>query len=97
MARLSAIGVTILLTVLISLCLTSLLGADFFAALARHDIRNRFLIICGVAASRIPTRHLPSRSAVGIGLQSEGPWESGDGCSLHRTTDFTCISLTIIQ
>lgn len=51
-ARLSAIGVTIILTVLVSLCLSSLLGADFFAPLARHSIHNHFLATLAVIAAR---------------------------------------------
>lgn len=42
-ARLSAIGVTILLSMLITLILSTLLGGDFFARLARHSIENRYL------------------------------------------------------
>jgi membrane protein len=52
-ARLAAIGVTILLTALVSLCLAALLGADFFAALARHHLRNPLLTVAAVIASRL--------------------------------------------
>jgi membrane protein len=47
-ARLSAIGVTILLMVLVTLMLTALLGADFFARMAYVRIYHHFL--AGVVA-----------------------------------------------
>jgi membrane protein len=50
-ARVQAIGVTIILTVLVSFCLASMLGADFFAVLAHHRIHDHFVAICvGIAA-----------------------------------------------
>ena len=42
-ARLSAIGVTILLMILVTLMLTALLGADFFARMAYMGIYHHFL------------------------------------------------------
>ena len=42
MARLSAIGVTILLSGIVTLILACMLGGDFFAAVARHSIENHF-------------------------------------------------------
>jgi membrane protein len=41
-ARLHSIGLTIALAILVSLILTSMLGADFFAGLALHRIHHRF-------------------------------------------------------
>jgi membrane protein len=52
-ARLAAIGVTIILTVVVSFALACMLGADFFAALTRHRLVNHFLIIGAVVAVRI--------------------------------------------
>ena len=52
-ARLSAIAVTIILTVLGTLCLASMLGADFFAAVARHRIQDRFLAMGTVIGVRL--------------------------------------------
>jgi membrane protein len=52
-ARLSAIAVTIILTVLGTLCLASMLGADFFAAVAHHRIQDRFLAVGAVIAIRV--------------------------------------------
>ena len=52
-ARLSAIAVTIILTALCTLCLASMLGADFFAAVAHHRIQDRFLALGAVIAIRV--------------------------------------------
>jgi membrane protein len=52
-ARLSAIAVTIILTVLGTLCLASMLGADFFAAVARHRIQDRLLAMGTVIGVRL--------------------------------------------
>ena len=52
-ARLGAIGITIILTILGSLCLASLLGADFFAALANHRIQNHLFALGAVIAVRL--------------------------------------------
>jgi membrane protein len=52
-ARLSAIAVTIILTVIGTLCLASMLGADFFAAVAYHRIQDRFLAQGAVIAIRV--------------------------------------------
>ena len=52
-ARLSAIGVTLLLSVLVTLLLASMLGGDFFAAVARHRITHPALSALMVAASRL--------------------------------------------
>jgi len=51
-ARLYAIALTLLLMVLVSLILTSLLGADFFAALAHQFVYNRFVAILAAGAIR---------------------------------------------
>jgi membrane protein len=51
-ARLYSIGLTIALTILVSLILTSMLGADFFAVLALHRIYHRFLAIAAAIAIR---------------------------------------------
>jgi uncharacterized membrane protein YbhN (UPF0104 family) len=48
-----AIGLTIVLTILVSLILASMLGADFFAVLALHRIYHRFLAIAAASAARI--------------------------------------------
>lgn len=42
-ARLEAIGLTIVLTVVISCCLASLLGGDFLAALAHHRLHDAYV------------------------------------------------------
>jgi membrane protein len=52
-ARLSAIGLTMLLIVLISLCLASMLGADSFAALAHHWIHDHLFLIWAVVGARL--------------------------------------------
>ena len=52
-ARLAAIGVTVILSMLASLCLASMLGADFFAAVAHHRIHDRFLALCAAIAVRL--------------------------------------------
>ncbi len=52
-ARLSAIAVTIVLTVLGTLCLASMLGSDLFAAVARHRIQDHFLALGAVIAIRV--------------------------------------------
>ena len=53
MARVQAIGLTLVLTVLGSLCLASLLGADFFAAMAHHRVADRFLATLGAIALKL--------------------------------------------
>jgi membrane protein len=52
-ARLSAIGVTLILSVLVTLLLASMLGGDFLAQLARHSIAHRALTLLAIATSRI--------------------------------------------
>ena len=52
-ARLAAIGVTIILSVLGSLCLASLLGADFFAVVARHRMQNHLFALGSVVVVRL--------------------------------------------
>jgi membrane protein len=42
-ARIDAIWLTTLVTAIVSLCLASMFAGDFFAALARHNIHDRFL------------------------------------------------------
>jgi membrane protein len=51
-ARLSAIGVTIVLALLVTLILASLLASDFFARLARLRIYHHFLATSAVVATR---------------------------------------------
>ena len=53
MARLSAIGVTIVLSGIVTLTLACLLGGDFFAALARHSIENHFFAALIALISRL--------------------------------------------
>jgi membrane protein len=53
MARLSAIGVTILLSVIFTFTLASMLGGDFFAHLARHSIENHFFATLVALISRL--------------------------------------------
>ena len=52
-ARLSAIGVTIILSVLITLILTTLLGGDFFARVLSHRIPYHLLAIILAFTSRL--------------------------------------------
>jgi membrane protein len=52
-ARLSAIGVTIILVVLASLTLASLLGGDFFAAIAHTNLQSRFVASVLASISRL--------------------------------------------
>jgi membrane protein len=52
-ARLSAIGVTLLLSVLVTLLLACMLGGDFLAELSRHYIVHRVLTLLAIAASRV--------------------------------------------
>lgn len=52
-ARLSAIGVTVVLMVLVTLILTSLLGGDFFARLAYLRIYHHFLAVIVASAARV--------------------------------------------
>ncbi len=54
-ARLSAIGVTVILMALVTLILASMLGADFFAKLAYLRIYHHFLAIVVACAARIFT------------------------------------------
>jgi membrane protein len=42
-ARIDAIWLTIVVTAIVSLCLVSMFAGDFFAALARNNIQDRFL------------------------------------------------------
>lgn len=51
-ARLSAIGVTIVLAILVTLTLTSMLASDFIARLARLHIYHHFLATAAVVATR---------------------------------------------
>lgn len=52
-ARIHAIGLTVLLTVIITLSLASLLGGDFFAALVRHRIYHHYLAVAAVVCARL--------------------------------------------
>jgi membrane protein len=51
-ARLSAIGVTVILMVLVTLMLASLLGADFFARLAYVHVYHHFLAVAAALVVR---------------------------------------------
>jgi membrane protein len=51
-ARLSAIGVTVVLAILVTLTLTSMLASDFFARLARMHIYHHFLATAVVVTTR---------------------------------------------
>jgi membrane protein len=53
MARLSAIGVTIVLSGILTLTLACLLGGDFFATLAHHSIESHFLATLVALISRL--------------------------------------------
>ena len=52
-ARLSAIGVTIVLSGIITLTLASMLGGDFFAALAHHTIHHLYLALAAAVFARL--------------------------------------------
>jgi membrane protein len=52
-ARIHAIGLTVVLTIVISLGLACLLGGDFIAALARLDIHDRLLAMAATVAVRV--------------------------------------------
>ncbi len=52
-ARLEAIGLTIVLTMVISCCLTSLLGGDFLASVARHRVHDPFVRDAAVMVIRL--------------------------------------------
>lgn len=51
-ARLSAIGVTIVLAVLVTFTLVSMLASDFFARLARLHIHHHFLATAAIVTTR---------------------------------------------
>jgi membrane protein len=53
MARLQAIGLTVVLTIIISLGLACLLGGDFIATLARLVLHNRLLVMAGTVVARV--------------------------------------------
>jgi membrane protein len=52
-ARMYAIGLTVILSVIITLILVCLLGGDFFASLALHGIYHRFLATVTAASARL--------------------------------------------
>ena len=52
-ARLSAIGVTLILSVLVTLLLATMLGGDFVAALAHHTVHPPWLSLAAGVASRV--------------------------------------------
>jgi len=52
-ARVYAIGLTIILTIIVTVELSALLGGDFFAAIASHRIHNRFLLLLVAAFARL--------------------------------------------
>jgi membrane protein len=51
-ARLYAIGLTVVLTVIVSFCLGSMLGGDFVAAMARHRIPDQAIALVAVISVR---------------------------------------------
>ncbi|MGD0734300.1 MAG: YihY/virulence factor BrkB family protein [Terracidiphilus sp.] len=53
MARLQAIGLTVVLTIIVSLGLCCLLGGDFIASLVRLAFHDRFLVTAGAVAARV--------------------------------------------
>ena len=53
MARLHAIGLTVVLTTIVSLALACLLGGDFIAALARLCLHDRLLATAATVAARV--------------------------------------------
>jgi membrane protein len=52
-ARIDAIWLTIVLTAIVSLCLASMFAGDFFGALARHNVQDRFLQDAMVSTARL--------------------------------------------
>jgi len=52
-ARLHAIGLTVVLTITVGICLACLLGGDFIAALAQVEIHHHFLIVSTSVTARI--------------------------------------------
>ena len=52
-ARIQAIALTIVLIAIVSSCLASMFGGDFFAALARHQIHAGFLRTLAIISSRV--------------------------------------------
>ena len=52
-ARIYAIGLTVILTVIVTLILIALLGGDFVAAVVNHRIYNRFLAIAPAFLARL--------------------------------------------
>ncbi len=52
-ARIQAIGLTIVLTVIISSCLGSMLGGDFLAAIASHRIHEPVLLMTATISARV--------------------------------------------
>jgi membrane protein len=52
-ARLYAIGLTIILTGIVTLALSSMLGGDFLAALAAHLLHKHLFIIIGAVSARL--------------------------------------------
>lgn len=53
MARLSAIGLTVILTTVISLCLASMFAGDFFAAVAVHRISDHYVAAVAIGVIRV--------------------------------------------
>src|ERR1035441_3280163 len=53
MARLHAIGLTVVLTIIVGLGLACLLGGDFIAALARLELHNHLLATAATVAARV--------------------------------------------
>jgi membrane protein len=51
--RIAAIGLTIVLTAIMTLCLASMLGGDFVAAIAKHRIHDQVIKIAAILAARI--------------------------------------------
>jgi len=52
-ARIYAIGLTILLTLIFSLCLSCMLGGDFLAALAHHRLHDEIIALAVACCARV--------------------------------------------
>ncbi len=52
-ARLHAIGLTVVLTIIVGICLACLLGGDFIAALAQLELHNSLLATAATVAAKV--------------------------------------------
>jgi membrane protein len=98
-ARIQAIGLTILLTIVVTLGLASMLAGDYFARLAELRISDHLLSVAAIVAVRLMSWVVASallaltfavlyywtRPArrAGIGLRSAGQWGLQAGCWLR--------------